>query len=110
MAALTMTVPAAAGTTVTSNSPSASDTVSSTQLGTQGCNLRIQTAGTGSNVTVSDAGLTPASNPATVTAVVMAATAVKVVYISPAQVNLSTGVVTITSTSQTSMTYELYPA
>lgn len=110
MAALVMSTPTAAGTIVTSNAASASDTISSTQLGTQGCNVRVQTTGTLSNVTFSDGGLTPASNPATVTAVAMGATQVRIVYVSPAQVNLGTGLVTITSSSQTGLTYEVYPA
>jgi len=110
MAALTMTVPTAAGTTVTPNTPTASDTISATQLGTQGCNVRIQTTGTSSNVSFSDSGATPSGNPGTVTPVAMGATAVKIVYVSPAQVNLATGNVTITSTAQAGMTYEVYPA
>jgi hypothetical protein len=110
MAALTMTVPTGPGVTVTSNAASASDTLTQAQLGTQGVNLRIATSGTPSSVTVSDGNFTPASNPATLTAVTMGATAVKVVYISPTQVNLGTSLVTITSTSQTGLTYEVYPA
>ena len=110
MAALTMSVPTAAGTVVTSNAATASDTITQAQLGTQGVNIRIATSGTTSNVTISDSGTTPASNPAQVSAIAMGATQVRIAYISPAQVNLSTGLVTITSSSQTGLTYEVYPA
>jgi hypothetical protein len=110
MAALSMTTPTGPGTVVSSNAATASDTITQTQLGTQGVNIRMATSGTPSNVTVSDSGLTQASNPATVTAVALSATQVKLVYVSPSQVNLGTGLVTITSSSQTGLTYEVYPA
>ena len=110
MAALTLSVPTTAGVIVTQNAASASDTITQAQLGTQGVNLRISTAGTGSTVTVSDGGTTPANNPGTPTGVVMAATQIRYVYISPSQVNLGTGLVTITSTSQTNLFYEVVPA
>jgi hypothetical protein len=110
MAALTLFNPTTAGTIVTAAAASASDTISQAQLGTSGVNLRIATAGTTSNVTISDASLTPgASNPATTTPIAMAATQIRVVYISPAQCAPG-GNVTITSSSQTALTYEVYPA
>jgi hypothetical protein len=110
MAALTLFNPTTAGTIVTAAAASASDTISQAQLGTSGVNLRIATAGTTSNVTISDASLTPgASNPATTTPIAMAATQIRVVYISPAQCAPG-GTVTITSSSQTALTYEVYPA
>lgn len=111
MAALTLQTPTGpGGAVVTANAASASDTITQAQLGTAGVLLRIATSGTLSNVTISDSGTTPANNPATVTAVALSATQIKVVYIAPSQVNLGTGVVTITSSSQTGLTYEVYPA
>lgn len=111
MAALTLTVPApGTGTVVTPLTPTASDTISLAVLGEAGCNLRIQTAGTGSNITISDAGATPAGNTTTATAITQSATQIRTVYISPKRADLSTGLVTITSSSQATMTYELYPA
>lgn len=110
MAALSLTVPTGPGAIATPASASASDTLSQAVIGANGVNLRIQTAGTSSNVTISDGGATPASNPATVTAIAMAATQVRYAYISPAQVNLGTGLVTITSSSQTNLTYEVTPS
>lgn len=110
MAALTLFNPTTTGTVVTPAAASASDTISQAQLGTAGVNLRIATAGTTSNVSISDASLTPGgSNAATITAIAMAATQVRIVYISPQQCAPG-GNVTITSSSQTNLTYEVYPA
>jgi hypothetical protein len=110
MAALTMAVPVTGGVTVTPNTATASDTISQTQLGTSGVNLIAHTTGTICTITISDSGATPASNPATVTGVATPATGVKAFYISPSQVNLGTGVVTITASPTTGLTYEVYPA
>lgn len=112
MAALTLTVPTGAGIVVAPITPSASDTIALSVLGEAGCNLRIQTTGTLSNLTISDSGLTPAANPLSpaTTALAMSATQIKTVYISPKRADLATGLVTIVSSSQVGMTYELYPA
>lgn len=111
MAAIPLIAPApGTGTVVTPTTPTASDTISSAVLGEVGCNLRVQTAGTGSNLTISDAGLTPAGSATTATAVTQAATQVRTIYISPKRADLVTGLVTITSSSQATMTYELYQA
>jgi hypothetical protein len=110
MAALTLTVPTTTGAVCTTASASPSDTITQTQLGTAGCNLRISTAGTASNVSISDGGATPSSNPGTVTPIAMGATEVRYAFISPSQANIGTGLVTITSTSQTLLKYEVTPA
>jgi hypothetical protein len=111
MGAIPLTAPASGtGTVVTATTPTASDTISITLLGEAGCNLRIQTAGTGSNITISDAGVTPSGNATTATAITQGATQIRSVYISPKRADLTTGLVTITSSSQATMTYELYPA
>lgn len=111
MGAIPLIAPApGTGTVVTATTPTASDTISIALLGDAGCNLRIQTAGTGSNLTVSDAGTTPAGSATTATAITMSATQIRIVYISPKRADLATGLVTITSSSQATMTYELYPA
>lgn len=109
MAALNLTVPTAAGAICTPNSASASDTLTQAQIGA-GVNLRISTAGTTSNVSISDAGLTPSGNAGTIVAIAMAATQVRYAFIGPTQANLGTGLVTITSTSQTNLIYEVTPA
>jgi hypothetical protein len=110
MAALVMSVPTTAGTAVTSNTATASDTITQVQLGTQGVNLIVRTAGTINTITISDSGATPASNPALVSGVATVATGTKAFYIAPGQANLGTGLVTITSTPTTALTYEVYPA
>jgi hypothetical protein len=111
MAALSMSVPTTGGTAITINTGTASDTVSITQLGTQGCNLIAVTAGTINTITISDSSLTAgASNPATVSGVATVATGAKGFYISPAQANLGTGLVTITASPATALTYYLLPA
>jgi hypothetical protein len=110
MGAIPLTAPApGAGQVVTATTPTASDTIASSVLGDAGCNLRIQTAGTGSNITISDSGSTPAGNTTTATAITQGATQIRMVYISPKRVDVN-GLVTITSSSQATMTYELYPA
>ena len=110
MAALTMSVPTSGGTAITINTGSGSDTITQAQLGTQGCNLIAVTAGTINTITVSDSSLSAVSNPATVSGVATVATGAKAFYISPAQVNLGTGLVTITASPATALTYYLIPA
>jgi hypothetical protein len=110
MAAIPLIAPVAAGTTVTATTPTASDTISIAVLGDAGCNLRVQTAGTGSTLTISDAGFTPAGGTPAAFTVVMSATQIKTIYISSKRADPTTGLVTIASTSQATMTYELYPA
>lgn len=109
MAALTMAVPTSAGVTVTPNTASASDTISQAQLGVQGVNLICRTTGTVCTITISDSGLTPAGHGASVTGVATPATGVKAFYISPSQVDVN-GLVTITASPVTGLTYEVYPA
>jgi hypothetical protein len=111
VAALTMTVPTGpTPATVTRNAASASDTISRLQLGANGVTLRIETTGTASNVTVSDAGLTSAGNAATPAAIAMPATGQRALHIAPSQADLGTGLVTVTSSSQTGLYYEVYSA
>jgi hypothetical protein len=81
MAALTLTVPVSTATTVTPT-----------------------------NLTISDAGLTPAGNATTATAVAMSATQIKTIFVSPKRADPLTGLVTLTASAFTGVTYELYPA
>jgi hypothetical protein len=108
MTLLTATRPTTAGTNPTSNTPTASDTISAADLA-RGAYLHAVTTGTGSNVTVADPGKTPSSNPGTTTAVACSATGRKVIYVPPTAVDPNTGQATVTSSSQAGMTYELYP-
>jgi hypothetical protein len=113
MAALTSTTPTAAGVATPGNAVAASDTVSSTQLGSRGAYLEILNASaTTDTLTISDAGGTPAGNllaGGTYTPGTVVGTSNKIFYLSPTLPNLSTGLVTITHTQTASVTYKLYP-
>lgn len=110
MALLTATQPTAAGVAWTGAAVSASDTISTASLGSLGAYLVvINGGGSPDNVTVSDAGLTAAGNAATTTAVAVTNGTTKAIYISPRAANLSTGVVTVTHSFTTSVTYVLLP-
>lgn len=85
-----------------------SDTIDVSQFGPNGCVLRAITAGTVSTVTVLDPGTTPSSNPGTPTGVTCPATGARMIPIPLSAVNPATHVATVTSSSQTGLTYELY--
>lgn len=97
-----------ASTTPAAQTPSASDTIAAGSFGAYGVILRIITAGTGSSVSVLDPTLSGLGNAGTVVAVTAPATGVRMVFIPRAAINPSTGVATVTSSSQATMTYELY--
>lgn len=110
MALMTAVRPTAAGTTIAGAAVTSSDTISANDLGSRGAYLVVTNGGGSSiNVTVSDASLTPAGNAATTTAVAVPNGTSKVFYISPAAVNLTTNVVTVTYSGTTTVTYQLLP-
>lgn len=110
MALLTATRPTAAGVVWTPAAVSASDTISASDLGTLGAYLVIiNGGGSPDNVTVSDAGLTPAGNAATTTANAVANATSEVMYISPRSVNAATGLTTVTHSFTTTVTCVLLP-
>lgn len=113
MAALTATTPTAAGVATPGAAVAASDTVSSTLLGSRGVYLEILNASASTdNITISDSGRTPAGNIAGTAgtySVTVTGTSNKIFYVSPAQANLTTGDVTVTHSQLTSVTYKLYP-
>ena len=100
------------GATPTPITPSAgspgSDTIAAGQMGPNGCVLRVITSGTASNVSVLDPNLTALGNPGTVSALAAPATGVRWLPIPPSAVDPVTGNATVTSSSQTGLTYELY--
>lgn len=99
------------GTTPSAFTPSASDTIASSDFGVQGVILRVITTGTSTNVAVQDPNSTALGNPGTVTAVAAPATGVRMVLIPSAAVNSSTGLATVTfSGALTGVTCELYRA
>lgn len=110
MALLTSTRPTAAGVAWSPAAVAASDTISSSDLGERGAYLVIINGGGSSdNVTVSDSSLTPAGNAATTAANAVANGTTEVMFISPRAVNPSTGLVTVTHSFTTSVTYVLLP-
>lgn len=98
----------AAGNLSTPAAVASSDTIAAADVGSRGALLRVITAGTATNVTVSDPGATPAGNAGTPVAVAVGTTATKMVYIPPSAVNASTGVATVAYSATSSVTCELY--
>lgn len=110
MAALTAIQPVAAGITYAGAAVSASDTISAAQLGQNGAYLVVINGGASPDtVAVSDSGLTPAGNAGTTSGGSVTNATSKVFYISPRAVNASTGVVTVTHSFTTTVTYVLLP-
>ncbi len=110
MALLTATRPTAGGTVIAGAAVSSSDTISVGDLGALGAYLIVANGGVGSiNVTISDSGATPAGNSATTAAVAVTNGTSKAFYINPKAANPSTGVVTVTFSGTTSVTYQLIP-
>jgi hypothetical protein len=97
-----------AGTTPAAQTPSASDTIAAGSFGTQGIIVRVITTGTGSNISTLDPTTTGLGNAGTVVALAAPATGSRMLLVPRAAINPSTGVATITSSSQAGMTYELY--
>lgn len=97
------------GTTPSAITPSASDTIALSTAGPNGWALRVITTGTSSNISIADPNVTALNNPGTVTPIAAPATGVRMVYIPKAAANPGTALVTVTSSSQAGMTYELYP-
>jgi len=112
MAALTATTPTRAGTVSAGAAVAASDTISAAQLGVLGALLEIINGNASpDSVTITDPGATPAGSTlsgGTYAATVTNATA-KIFYVSPKQVDTVTGLVTITHSVTSTVTYKLYP-
>jgi hypothetical protein len=110
VAALTSTVPTAAGVAWTPAAVSASDTITAAQLGSLGAYLVIINGGGSSDtVTISDGGSTPAGNAGTALTNAVANATTEVMYIPPKTVNLATQLTTVTHSFTTSVTYVLLP-
>lgn len=97
------------GTTPVPITPTASDTIPGSTAGPNGWFMRVITTGTASNISVLDPTPTQISNPGTVTPLAAPATGVRMLLIPRGAIN-SSGQVTVTSSSQTGLTYELYSA
>ena len=112
MAAMTAITPSNAGTVSTGTAVAASDTIAAALLGNRGAILEIiNGGGSTDNITITDAGTTPAGNALAsgTYAVTVANASQKAFYIRPDQVTPATGLITITHSFTTSVTYKLYP-
>ncbi len=112
MAALTATTPARTGTATPGAAVAASDTISAAVLGSRGAFLEILNGNAATdNMTISDAGSTPAGSPLSGGTYAVSVTngTNKVFFISPKQLDPSSGVVTITHSVTPTVTYKLYP-
>lgn len=110
MAALSATTPARTGTATSGAAVAASDTISATILGTHGAFLEIINGNAAADsMTISDASTTETGAAATSNAPSVTEATSKIFYISPKQASLSTGLVTITHSVTTTVTYKLYP-
>jgi hypothetical protein len=86
--------------------PSASETISATSFGPNGCYIRVITTGTTTTVTTLDPGLTPSTNPGAPVGQVMPATGTRQ-WLIPNSAIGSSLVATVTFSSITGVTYEL---
>jgi hypothetical protein len=110
VAAMTAITPTLLGTVATGVAVSASDTIAQALLGPRGAYLDVINAGgSPDTVAISDAGLTPAGNSAIAATDVIAAGTSQTFYISPTQVNPATGLITVTHSFTTTVTYKLFP-
>lgn len=113
MAALTAVTPTNTGTVTAGVTVSASDTIAQSLMGSLGVYLLITNAGAGvDNVTISDAGFTPAGNPLPGGNMALDAVATgtsQIYVIRPTQVNTATSLVTVAHSQPTGVTYQMWP-
>lgn len=112
MAALTAITPINAGTLNAGAAVAASDTIATSVMGTNGCYLEIINGNASpDSMTISDAGSTPSGNAlsgGTYAVSVTNATS-KIFRILRGQASPSTGLVTVTHSVTSTVTYKLYP-
>lgn len=110
MSALTPTTPTLAGITNPGQNVAASDTIARSVMGPKGVYLEILNGNAAvDNMTISDASTTPSGAAAAANAPSVANGTSKVFHIRPEQAAPATGLVTITHSVQTTVTYKLYP-
>jgi hypothetical protein len=89
--------------------PAASETfLGSGCFGTQGMRMRIITTGTLTNVAILDPNFTPQGNAGTPPSLATPATGARELLVPLSAVNTATGVATVTFSSVTGVTYEIY--
>jgi hypothetical protein len=111
MGALAATTPSNSGTVTATATVSSSDTIAQSIIGQRGALLKINNANASPDtVTISDAGVTGAGNPLATGSISDSVTngTSQIYIIHPEQVNPSTGLVTITHSVTSSVTYELW--
>jgi len=112
MAALTPVTPLRDGALNPGSAVAASDTINVAVMGPLGVYLEIINANASPDVmTISDAGLTPSGSPltgGTFTQTVANATS-RIFFIARSQINLATGLVTVTHSVTATVTYKMYP-
>jgi hypothetical protein len=112
VAALTAITPVVTGVASTGAAVAASDTIDASILGQRGAYLEIINAGgSPDTVTIKDFGSTAAGNSLASNQYTVSVTngTSKVIFIKPSQVDPSTGLVTVTHSFTTTVTYKLYP-
>jgi hypothetical protein len=110
MAALSAITPTRAGATSAGAAVSASDTITAAILGTNGVLLEIiNGGGSPDTVAISDASTTNTGAPATAGGSSVTNATSKVFKIFRQQADTTTGLVTITHSFTTTVTYKLYP-
>lgn len=110
MALLTVTTPTRAGVVTSGSAVSASDTVSAQQLGQRGCILEVINGNASPDVmAISDASVTSTGAAAASNAPTVTNGTSKAFKLTPAMADPSTGLITITHSVTTTVTYKLYP-
>lgn len=110
MAALTATTPTRAGVVTSGAAVAASDTIAVALLGSTGAYLEVINGNASPDaMTISDASTTPTGAAAAALAPSVTNATSKVFLISPRMADATTGLVTITHSVTTTVTYKLYP-
>lgn len=109
MTALTALAQARLGTASPGANVAATDTIAAALLGAKGVLLEILNGNAATdNMTISDAGASPAGTPAVSYPIALLTATNRVFKIHPSQADPVTGLVTITHSVQTTVTYKLY--
>lgn len=110
MAALTATTPSRTGVVTSGAAVAASDTIATTVLGSRGVFLEIINGNASPDaMTISDATVTPTGAAAASNAPSVTNATSKIFKIVPQQADPVSGLVTITHSVTTTVTYKLYP-
>lgn len=110
MSALAATTPTRGGVVVTGSAVASTDTIAVSLLGAKGAFLKIINGNASSDsMTISDSSVTPTGAAATAIAPSVVNATSKVFLITARQADPATGLVTITHSVTSTVTYELYP-